>query len=139
MNLPGATNRTFDIKSTGTFQSMIRVGSIVIRVDDLDRQAKFWQAALGYSRREGDSDDFVFLYPPDGKGPNVSLDRLDSTVHVPPRIHIDLYAEDQAEEVDRLTGLGAKEIPWDNRRPDADYVVMEDPEGNRFCVIDGGG
>ena len=40
---------------------MIRVGSIVVRVDDLQRQAEFWTAALDYERREGDSDDFLLL------------------------------------------------------------------------------
>ena len=43
----------------------VRVGSIVIRVDDLERQAAFWQAALGYERRPGDADDFVLLHPKD--------------------------------------------------------------------------
>ena len=39
---------------------MIRIGSIVLRVDDLQRQTEFWEAALGYVRRDsGESDDFV--------------------------------------------------------------------------------
>jgi hypothetical protein len=80
--------------------------------------------------------DFVLLHPPDGHGPNVSLDRMRSTVQVPPRIHLDLYADDQAAEVARLLALGATEIHWDRRPPDADYVILADPEGNRFCVID---
>ena len=57
-------------------------------------------------------------------------------VQIPPRIHLDLYAEDQAAEVERLIGLGATEVHWDKRPPDADYVILADPEGNRFCVID---
>jgi predicted enzyme related to lactoylglutathione lyase len=118
---------------------MLRIGSIVIRVDDLERQATFWQAALGYERRIDDSDDFVLLYPSDGRGPNVSLDRVRSAVQVPPRIHLDLYAQDQAAEVDRLRALGATEIHWDKRPPDADYVILADPEGNRFCVVDASG
>ena len=36
---------------------MLRVGSIVIRVDDLERQAEFWAAALDYQRRPVYSDD----------------------------------------------------------------------------------
>ena len=115
---------------------MVRVGSIVIRVDDLERQTQFWEAALDYVRREIDSDDFVLLRPRDGVGPNVSLDRVRSTVQVPPRIHLDLYTEDQAGEVKRLIGLGATEIHWDKLPPDADYVILADPEGNRFCVVD---
>jgi len=115
---------------------LIRVGSIVIRVDDLRRQTDFWTAALDYVPREGDADDFALLRPRDGVGPNVSLDRVRSTVQVPPRIHLDLYADDQAAEVERLKGLGATEVHWDKRPPDADYVILADPEGNRFCVVD---
>jgi len=117
---------------------MLRVGSIVIRVDDLARQRAFWMAALDYVPREETSDDFALLRPRDGVGPNVSLDCVRSTVQVPPRIHLDLYAEDQAAEVRRLIALGATEVHWDKRPPDADYVILADPEGNRFCVIDGG-
>lgn len=117
---------------------MLTIGSIVIRVDDLERQKAFWTAALGYIAREGDDDTFALLRPPDGIGPNVSLDRVRSTVQVPPRIHLDLYAADQAAEVARLIGLGASEVHWDKRPADADYVILADPEGNRFCVIDAG-
>ncbi len=117
---------------------MLTVGSIVIRVDDLARQEAFWTAVLGYERRSA-SDDFVLLGPPTGEGPNVSLDAMRSTRVLPPRIHLDLYADDQAAEVARLTGLGAREVEWSRRPPDADFVIMEDPEGNRFCVVDGGG
>ena len=115
---------------------MIRVGSIVLRVDDLQRQTEFWEAALAYVRREGDSDDFVLLRPRDGIGPNLSLDRVRSTLQIPPRIHLDLYTDDQAGEVERLLALGASEVYWDKRPPDADYVILADPEGNRFCVVD---
>jgi predicted enzyme related to lactoylglutathione lyase len=117
---------------------MIRVGSIVIRVDDLQRQTEFWTAALDYVPRDDDSEDFRLLRPRDGRGPNVSLDRVRSTLQIPPRIHLDLYAEDQAAEVERLKALGATEVHWDKRPPDADYVILADPEGNRFCVVDAG-
>ena len=117
---------------------MIRIGSIVIRVDDLEGQTAFWSAALDYVAADSDSDDFVLLRPRNGDGPNVSLDQVRSSVHIPPRIHLDLYAEDQAAEVARLIGLGATEIHWDKRPPNADYIILADPEGNRFCVVDAG-
>jgi predicted enzyme related to lactoylglutathione lyase len=107
-----------------------------LRVDDLQRQTEFWEAALGYVRREADSDDFVLLRPGDGAGPNLSLDRVRSALQIPPRIHLDLYTKDQAREVERLLALGATEVHWDKRPPDADYVILADPEGNRFCVVD---
>lgn len=114
----------------------VRVGSIVIRVDDLKRQTAFWAAALDYVPREDDSDDFVLLRPRDGVGPNISLDLHRSEQSLPPRIHLDLYTDDQAGEVKRLLALGATEVQWSKRPPDADYVILADPEGNRFCVID---
>jgi catechol 2,3-dioxygenase-like lactoylglutathione lyase family enzyme len=114
---------------------VIRIGSIVLRVDDLQRQADFWEAALGYERLEMDHD-FVLLRPKDGVGPNVSLDRVRSELQIPPRLHLDLYTEDQGGEVERLLALGATEIHWAKRPPDADYRILADPEGNRFCVVD---
>jgi hypothetical protein len=83
-----------------------------------------------------DGDDFLLLRPRDGTGLNLSLDRMRSRLQLPPRIHLDLYADDQAAEVQRLLGLGATEVHWDRRPADADYVILADPEGNRFCVVD---
>jgi len=120
---------------------MIKVGSIVIRVDDLPLQTAFWAAALDYIPREGDdptANDFVLLRPRDGVGPNLSLDCMRSSLQIPPRIHLDLYTEDQAGEVKRLIALGATEVHWSKRPPDADYVILADPEGNCFCVVDAG-
>jgi catechol 2,3-dioxygenase-like lactoylglutathione lyase family enzyme len=118
---------------------MVTIGSIVIRVDDLERQKAFWTAALDYVPRGpegGDDEGFALLRPRARSGPNVSLDRVRSTLAIPPRIHLDLYTEDQAGEVQRLIGLGATEVHWDKKPPDADYVILADPEGNRFCVVD---
>jgi len=117
---------------------MLTIGSIVIRVDDLARMTAFWSAALDYVPRAENDDDFVLMRPRSGIGPNMSLDRQRSTLGIPPRVHLDLYATDQAAEVQRLIGLGASEVHWDKRPPDADYVILADPEGNRFCVIDAG-
>lgn len=114
----------------------VRVGSIVLRVDDLPRQVTFWAAALDYVPREENSDDCVLLRPRDGVAPNLVLDRVRSELHVPPRLHLDLYTDDQAAEVQRLLALGATEVHWSKRPPDADYVILADPEGNRFCVVD---
>jgi hypothetical protein len=116
--------------------AVLRIGSIVLRVDDLLRQAEFWGAALDYVPRDESSDDFVLLRPRDGVGPSLSLDNVPSKVQIPPRLHLDLFTEDQAGEVERLKVLGATEVHWDKRPQDADYVILADPEGNRFCVVD---
>ena len=65
----------------------------------------------------------------------MSLDRVRSVTDTS-ALHLDLYTEDQDHEVERLLSLGATEVHWDKRPPDADYVILADPEGNRFCVVD---
>lgn len=115
---------------------MLKLASIVIRVNDLPAQAAFWKAALDYIERDPAEDDWLVLKPRDADAPCISLDAHHSERVLPPRIHLDIYAEDQSAEVRRLTQLGAREVHWDGRPDDADYVIMEDPEGNRFCIVD---
>ena len=115
---------------------MLRLGTTVLTVEDLDRAGAFWRAALGYVNRRDPDDDWVILDPPDGLGGSIALSVTGYPQHYPPRIHLDLYADDQNAEIDRLLALGAREVDWDDYPEDADWVVLEDPEGNRFCVVD---
>lgn len=122
---------------------MLSIGSIVLTVEDIGRAGDFWRAALGYVNRREPSDDWVILDPP-GKadwaapGASLALSVTGYPQHYPPRIHLDLYADDQAAEVQRLVGLGAREVDWHDYPDDADWIVLEDTEGNRFCVVDTG-
>ncbi|PJN38586.1 glyoxalase [Streptomyces sp. CB02959] len=120
---------------------MLKVGSVVLGVADVPRAAAFWSAALGYVPREEMADDWVVLVPEDGAGVQLSLGLSASPVQERPRVHLDLYAgdaADQAAEVERLVSLGARRVDWDSYPDDADFVVLADPDGNRFCVIDTG-
>jgi catechol 2,3-dioxygenase-like lactoylglutathione lyase family enzyme len=115
----------------------VAVGSIVIRCFEYDRMFAFWQAALGYEVEHTDPNGgFVILHDPDGRGPNVSIDRA------PVRrsgkrswLHLDLYTTNPKVEVERLVALGARRYAW-RYGPDPDYVVLEDPDGNLFCVVE---
>ena len=54
------------------------------------------------------------------------------------RIHLDLTTtsiEDQQETVARLVELGARHIDI-GQGPDDRHVVLADPEGNEFCIIE---
>lgn len=110
------------------------VGSTVLNVADLDRATAFWTAALGYVVRNA-SPTFVVLTDPRRRWSNVSLQQSDAPKGGRNRLHLDLYAKDQLAEVARLESLGATRLPW-QYSPDADYIVMADPDGNEFCVID---
>lgn len=111
----------------------MQVGSIVIDCEDFSRMTAFWQGALGYVPRRPTAagDDFTVLKDPAGKGPNVSIDRMEP---LRGRIHLDLYTEDPDGEVERLLRLGATR--YHEREPGEDFVVLADPEGNLFCVVD---
>ena len=120
---------------------MLSIGTVVVGVGDLHRAIAFWTQALNYvpKREVKPDDDFMILVPVEGEGAHLALDVSESPVQPYPRIHLDLYAgdaADQAAEVDRLVSLGATRVDWDRYPEHADFVVMADPEGNRFCVID---
>lgn len=122
---------------------MLSIGSVVLTVEDIARAGDFWRAALGYVNRSEPSDDWVILDPPykehwDAPGASIALSVTGYPQHYPPRIHLDLYAVDQAAEVDRLLSLGAGRVDWDGYPENADWIVLEDTEGNRFCVVDTG-
>jgi catechol 2,3-dioxygenase-like lactoylglutathione lyase family enzyme len=108
---------------------MVHIGAIVLNVSDTGRAGAFWSQALGY-QRGGNPD---FLLPSEGGGPRLHLDETDRT-------HLDLWAANQNEqlaEVERLQALGATRVEWDYPE-DADFVVLADPDGNLFCVINAG-
>lgn len=118
---------------------MLRIGSTVLGVSDVRRAAEFWGRALGYVPRDEIEETWAVLTPPDGAGQNVSLMRTDTPVQEKPRVHLDLYSVNPDEEIDRLLGLGATRVDWADYPPDADFTVLADTEGNRFCVIDTSG
>ena len=113
--------------------AQVRVGSVVIDVKDVPRMMAFWREALGYVPRAppAPDDDFVVLKDPAGRGPNVSIDAMEPYRN---KLHLDLYTDDPDGEVGRLRALGAK--VFRARESGEDFVVLEDPEGNLFCVVD---
>lgn len=112
----------------------MRIGSIVIHCFEFERMIAFWQEALHYVQREPPSEDWAVLHDPDGRGPNLSFQARDRRAGHRSWLHLDLYTSRQKEEVERLVRLGARRYPW--RYPDGvDYIVLEDPDGNLFCVV----
>ena len=112
---------------------MVTIGSIVINTSDVRAAADFWAQALGYAPRRRADEGWALLVPK-GDGPNLAFDRSDRT-------HLDLYAADadeQEAEIERLIGLGAKRVEDWPYPEGADFVVLADPVGNLFCVVNKG-
>ncbi|MBW5484391.1 VOC family protein [Streptomyces bambusae] len=119
---------------------MLDIGSVVLGVSDVPRAVAFWTRALDYVVHERLREDWVVVGPAEGRsGVRLALGLSRSEVQEHPRMHLDLYARDtadQAAEVERLVSLGARPVAWDSYPEDPDFVVLADPDGNRFCIID---
>ena len=111
---------------------MLEIGSIVWGVRDIPRAVRFWSEALHYKLKYPASEDWAVLIPEDGDGIQLSLTLVSSPKAR--RHHIDLFTDDQEAEVNRLLALGAVRKEW-RYPPDADYVVLQDLDGNPFCVV----
>ncbi len=113
----------------------MRIGSVVIDCNDFGTMLAFWQEALRYLPRDPPEPDWVVLRDPNRDYVNVSLQQVPERRVGKNRLHLDLYTDDPEAEVERLLGIGATRNPR-TPEPDEDFVVLEDPEGNLFCVID---
>lgn len=111
----------------------LKILSIVWGVVDLDRAIAFWSEALNYKIKYEPEADFAILIPKNGDGIQLSL-KLTSSAE-PKRHHIDLITDNHNKEVERLLGMGASKVMGWNYEEDADYVVLLDPEGNSFCIV----
>ena len=125
----------------------LRLRVVAVDCADPERLARFWCAALGYEVVEADADGVSI-----GPGPVPSNDGLRGGPVAPGidflvvpegktgknRLHLDLTPVDgeQAEEVERLLGLGAVRVDV-GQGAEATWVVLADPEGNEFCVLRG--
>ena len=117
----------------------LRQGEIVIDCADHEAVVPFWAAALGWDRRDV-NEQYVALVPSaverEADGPR-PLPLLFQKVPEPKiaknRLHLDFRSEDRVAEVARLVGLGAHEGAT-RSLGSLTWTVMEDPEGNEFCV-----
>jgi catechol 2,3-dioxygenase-like lactoylglutathione lyase family enzyme len=121
---------------------MLRLGTIVLGADDVDRAVAFWSQVFGYEvvRFPNADDDFTILVPPGGVGTRIAVHRSVAPAQERPRVHLDLVVDsgaEQSSEIDRLVRLGATRVSWDYPA-DPDFVVLADTEGNRFCIVDAG-
>lgn len=116
----------------------MHVGSVVVDCNDFARMLAFWRAALRYVPRDPPEEGWVVLRDPEGRHVNVSLQLVPEKRIGKNRLHLDLYTENQEEEVRRLLELGATRYPRTSE-PGEDFVTLEDPEGNLFDVIDKAG
>jgi catechol 2,3-dioxygenase-like lactoylglutathione lyase family enzyme len=122
-----------------------RLTEIIFDCRDLDRMVEFWSSALGYERHNT-GEGWASIAAPGGEPSNDDVRNgavppLLAFVLVPEgkaaknRVHVDVTPidEEQDDEVGRLLALGASRADIGQR--DTPWVVLNDPEGNEFCVM----
>jgi len=111
---------------------------LVLDCADPETLADFWAAALGYVTL-GSAGNYVLLVAADGNQPKLLLQRVPEAKTVKNRMHLDIVTPDIQSEAARLEALGARRVASEAMSEHGStWVLMEDPEGNEFCVCDGG-
>lgn len=118
---------------------MLRLTSVCLDATDPIRLATFWAGALNWDIFSEHNQE-IGLMPTDGTRFSILFEPVAEPNEGAPRIHFDLSsasAAAQHQTVDRLVDLGARQIDI-GQGPDAPHVVLADPEGNPFCVLEPG-
>jgi catechol 2,3-dioxygenase-like lactoylglutathione lyase family enzyme len=104
--------------------------------NDPRRLARFWGGVLGRQA----ADDGVTLLPDDDPGFRIRFLANPEEKTRPNRMHFDLTSsswEEQQETVARALELGGRHLDI-GQLPEEEHVVLSDPEGNEFCVVEPG-
>ena len=107
--------------------------------NDPPRLARFWAGVLGWEMAD-DPPDGTALLPSDDTGFGIRFLPTQEQKAGPNRMHFHLTSTslaDQQQTVARSLGLGARHLDV-GQRPEEGHIVLADPEGNEFCVIEPG-
>ena len=105
---------------------------VVIGTRDPATLGRWWCEALKWVVVDDDPPVFEIQPQPD-RLPGILFLPVDEPKQGKNRLHIDLRPDDQVAEVERLIALGASRV--DVGQGDVSWVVLADPEGNEFCVL----
>jgi predicted enzyme related to lactoylglutathione lyase len=117
----------------------LQLAALVFDANDPERLARFWSGVLHWEMRDEQDGGFV-LVPSDDTGFQLDFYPTDAPKIGPNQMHFDLTSasvEDQQQTVARALSLGARHIDIGQTAED-EHVVLADPEGNEFCVIEPG-
>jgi len=117
-----------------------RLTSVVIDAAQPGVLAQWWSEAIGWPVTFIAPDEVVV--EPAGNGqsyevPALDFGPVDDPKSTKNRVHLDLASDSmdhQAELVERLIGIGAAHV--DIGQSDVPWIVLADPEGNEFCVLE---
>jgi predicted enzyme related to lactoylglutathione lyase len=113
--------------------------ALSIPATDPVRLGRFWAGVLDWGPAD-DPHGAVAILPTDDTGFRIRFPATQDQKTSQNRMHVDLTSaslDDQQQTVARALALGARHVDV-GQRPDEGHVVLADPEGNEFCVIEPG-
>jgi predicted enzyme related to lactoylglutathione lyase len=116
-----------------------RLVALSVDAQDPARLAGFWAALLGWERAEH-GDGAVALRPTDDTDFGLRFRPADERKTSQNRMHFDLTStslDDQQQTVEKALALGGRHVDV-GQKPEEGHVVLGDPEGDEFCVIEPG-
>jgi catechol 2,3-dioxygenase-like lactoylglutathione lyase family enzyme len=108
--------------------------ALTIDARDPSACARWWAETLGWEVAS-EAPAGVEVRPLDGGGASLFFVPSGEDKITKNRLHLDLYAEDQAAAVERLEARGAERVDL-GQGDAADWIVLRDPEGNEFCLLE---
>ena len=112
--------------------------NVVVDARDPRRLGRFWESLLGGATLTDETASYeTRLTVPDGPTLDLCFELVDEPPRPSPRLHLEVYGgevEEQAAVVERALSLGATHLDIGQR--DVPWVVLADPEGNAFCVME---
>ena len=118
----------------------VQLVALCIDAHDPFRLARFWVGVLGWDLAEDHHGDGIALAPVDDTGFRLRFLPSEAEKVRQNQMHFDLTSltpEMQEQTVARALKLGGRHHDV-GQGPDATHVVLADPEGNEFCVIEAG-
>lgn len=111
--------------------AQLNIEHITFDCHDPQLLAAFWAKAMDLEV-EDDSADFTRLSAGQG-GIHLAFQKVPEGKAAKNRVHLDLNSDNMVETVEKLVGLGGS-VVQERSSPNTTWTVMEDPEGNEFCV-----
>lgn len=106
---------------------------LTVDCTDPDRLAAFWGVLLDREVEPG-LPGWVQLRPRNDE-PRINFQPVSERKHGKVRIHLDVTVDDVDQAIERVLELGGRATGERHEYPEGTVVVLQDPEGNEFCVV----
>ena len=115
----------------------VRVTTVMHDTVDLDSAVAFWTELLGIEVLDR-TGSYVYLGRLSDNGPHLAFQQVTEEKEVKNRLHLDIKVPDREAYADKVEKLGGRRLGEHQEGDFPAWLVMVDPQGNEFCLYDGG-